>query len=116
MVCLLLDGCEGNTGIDHIRDASVLEGIELEFLRKTEGGTYHGTPVGGEPAGTGLFGTWREVIHRVVTEKVVARMGEVEFTDIFHHRVWNGAGGILLVLGDVCADADKLVVEVDVTA
>lgn len=116
MIGLLLDGCEGNTGIDHIRDAGVFEGIELELLREAEGGTDHITPVGCELAGTGFPGARGEVVQRVVSEQVVAGVGEVEFPDIFHHRVGDGSGRVLFVLGDVGADSDELVVEVDVPA
>lgn len=116
MVGLLLDGGQRNTGIDHIRDSRVFEGIELQFHRETEGGTNNGTPVGCELAGADFSGAWGEVKARMITEKVVAGVGEVEFPDIFHHRVGDGPGGVLLVLGDVGADADQLIVEVDVPA
>lgn len=116
MVGLLLDGGQRDTGIDHIRDSRVFEGIELQFHREAEGGTDDGTPVGCELAGTDFPCAWGEVKARMITEKVVAGIGEVEFPDIFHHRVGDGPGGVLLVLGDVGADADQLVVEVDVPA
>lgn len=74
MIGLLLDGCEGNTGIDHIRDAGVFEGIELE-LREAEGGTDNGTPIGCELAGADFSGAWGEVKARMITEKVVAGIG-----------------------------------------
>lgn len=75
MVSLLLDGGQRNTGIDHIRDSRVFEGIELQFHRETEGGTDNGTPVGCELAGADFSGAWGEVKARMITEKVVAGIG-----------------------------------------